>query len=383
MLTRKPVSILVLLGALVLALAGAGFAAAQDEAKPFLGVGLDPDKEGALVAQVLPDGPAAAAGIEVGDVIKAINGEAVTVETIRDALAQHAVGDTVTLEVQRDAETLSLEVTLAARPVEEPTVNIQILPNMASLFGLSVERTADGLVVRAVTADSPAAQAGFEVGDVIRKVGDTEISRPADLLSALRNFDPTQPLAVEVQRGDETVTLELSLSDMFIPFSGGQRGMPFGDGQRSFRMPFNMPFSMMGGGARLGVMFVTLDEQTAQARSLEQTEGALITEVIQDSPAAAAGLQVDDIVTAVDGDKVDVERTLRDRLLAYEPGDTVTLTVLRGDESLEVPVTLDEAAASGGMMMPRGFRFFGPDGFVHPPIPDQPEEPEATVQPNA
>ncbi len=381
MLTRKPVSILVLLGALVLALAGAGFAAAQDEAKPFLGVGLDSDKAGALVAQVLPDGPAAEAGIEVGDVITAINGEAVTVETIRDALAQYAVGDTITLEVQRDTETLSLEVTLAARPVEEPTVNIQILPDMASLFGLSVERTDDGLVVREVTADSPAAQAGFEVGDMIEKVGDTEISRPADLLSALRNFDPTQPLAVEVQRGGETVTLELSLSDMFIPF-GGQRGMPFGDGRRSFRMPFNMPFSMMGSGARLGVMFVTLDEQTAQARSIEQSQGALITEVIQDSPAAAAGLQVDDIVTAGDGDKVDVERTLRDRLLAYEPGDTVTLTVLRGGESLEVPVTLD-AAAGGGMMMPRGFRFFGPEGFVHPPIPAQPEEPEATVQPNA
>lgn len=367
----------VLIVALVVALLTAGFAGAQDDSPPFLGVGVEASDDGALVAEVVPGGPAAEAGLEVGDVITAINDEAVTADSIRDVLSQHAVGDTVTLSVQRGDETLTLEVTLAARPAEEPDTNIQVMPGVMSLFGLQAEQSEDGLVIREVTPDSPAAEAGFEVGDVVTKVGETDITNMADVMTALSDVDPTQPLTVEVLRGGETVSLELSLGDFVIPFNDGEG--------RGFEMPFGMPFGMMGGGARLGVAFVTLDETTAQERGVEQTEGALITEVVEDSPAAEAGLQVDDIVTAVDGDVVDAERTLRDRLLAYEPGDTVTLTVLRGGETLEVEVTLDEADMSG-MMMPRGFRFFGPDGFVHPPIPDmpgQPDDPEATVQPNA
>lgn len=380
MLNRRSVSISLML-LLALALFAANLAAAQDDAaqaaQPFLGVGLAPDDEGARVEQVVPGSPADEAGLQADDVITAIEGEAVTAETIRDVLAQHAVGDTVTLDVQRGDETLSLDVTLAERP-KRPDVNLRIVPGMVSLFGLRVEQTDEGLVVREVEPDSPAAEAGFEVDDVITKVGDTEINQPSDILEALGSLDVSQPLTVEVLRGGETVTLEVALDNLV---------MPFGEEGRGFGMPFDMPFGMMGGGARLGVAFVTLDEQTAEEHNVTQTEGALIVEVVEESPAEQAGLQVDDIVTAVDGDTVDAERTLRDRLLAYEPGDTVTLTVLRDGETMEVEVTLDEADFSG-MMMP-GFRFFGPDGrgmgrgFMHPPIPGRPDpQPEATPQPN-
>ncbi|MBI5666754.1 MAG: PDZ domain-containing protein [Chloroflexi bacterium] len=392
MLNRRSVSIsLMLLLALVLALFAANLAVAQDEAtpeatpeeatpeaaQPFLGVLLSAVDDGARVEEVVAGSPAEDAGLQVGDVITAIGGEAVTAETARDVLAQHAVGDTVTLDVQRGDETLSLDVTLAERPQRtEPDVNIQIMPGMASLFGLRLEQTDEGLVVREVEPDSAAAEAGFEVGDVITKVGDTEIRQPSDILQALTSLDTSQPVTVEVQRGGETVTLEISLDNLVIPFGEG----------RGFAMPFDMPFGMMGGGARLGVQFVTLDEKTAEEHNVTQTEGALIMEVTKDSPAEKAGLQANDIVTAVDGDRVDAERTLRDRLLAYEPGDTVTLTVLRDGETMDVEVTLDEADFSN--MMP-GFRFFGPDGrgmgrgFMHPPIPGQPDtQPEETPQPN-
>jgi S1-C subfamily serine protease len=101
----------------------------------------------------------------------------------------------------------------------------------------------------------------------------------------------------------------------------------------------------------------------------------LITEVVADSPAAASGLEVNDIVTAVDGDKVDVERTLRDRLLAYEPGDTVTLSVLRDGKTQDIQATLDEADVQSLIPgMP-----FGEDGlpFGHPPLEVTPEAPNS------
>jgi membrane-associated protease RseP (regulator of RpoE activity) len=76
--------------------------------------------------------------------------------------------------------------------------------------------------------------------------------------------------------------------------------------------------------------------------------------VFADTPAAAADLQEGDIILAVDGDVVDQERTLPDRLYAYEPGDTVTLTVLRDGEEMEVEVTL------GGVMFEQGRFGVGP-----------------------
>lgn len=388
MLKQRIFYIPVALLALVLALFAANLVAAQNDTnsgrQPYLGVLLSASDEGILVEEVVGGGPADEGGVEAGDIITAIEGEDVTYDTIRDLLGQHAVGDTVTLDITRGDETLTLDVTLAERPQQEPEVNIQIMPGMVAMFGLNVEQTDEGLVVRQVTPDSPAAEAGFEVGDVISKIGDTEINEASDALGILRDLDTSEPLAVEVQRNGETVTLEISLEDLMMPLGQGQLfEMPFGDNGQ----PFNMPFNMMGGGARLGVNFVTLDESVAEERNLTQTEGALITEVTEDSPAAQAGLQVDDIVTAVDGDVVDAERTLRDRLLAYEPDDTVTLSVLRDGETTEVEATLDQADL-GGMMMPRGFRFFGPDGrgFMHPPIPGEPgqpdQQPEATAQPN-
>src|SRR5690606_32840166 len=98
-------------------------------------------------------------------------------------------------------------------------------------------------------------------------------------------------------------------------------------------LPFSFRVPMMAQpGVRLGVTIVNLNAETAAENEVDVTEGALIMDVEDESPAADAGLQTGDIITAVDGDLVDEERTLRDRLFAYEPDDTVTLTVLRDGE---------------------------------------------------
>jgi len=62
-------------------------------------------------------------------------------------------------------------------------------------------------------------------------------------------------------------------------------------------------------------------------------EGAEVTGVVEDSPAEDAGLKDGDIIAAVEGKSVTEVHPLDDRILDYEPGDRVELTVLReGDE---------------------------------------------------
>jgi PDZ domain-containing secreted protein len=89
-------------------------------------------------------------------------------------------------------------------------------------------------------------------------------------------------------------------------------------------------------------------------------EGAQINSVTDDSPAERAGLQVGDVIVAVEGKAVNAEQTLSDLIGQYEPGDVVTLTVLPvGDltQEDEVQVTLGRNPDKGGETAWLGIRY--------------------------
>ena len=70
--------------------------------------------------------------------------------------------------------------------------------------------------------------------------------------------------------------------------------------------------------------------------------GHLVVEVVEDGPAAAAGLRADDIITAINGVTLNRRSILLDQLFEYQPGDTVTLTVERDGQELTLEVVLGE-----------------------------------------
>jgi membrane-associated protease RseP (regulator of RpoE activity) len=129
-------------------------------------------------------------------------------------------------------------------------------------------------------------------------------------------------------------------------------------------LPFEwrLPFQDSPARPYLGVEFEMITPELAEAEALPVDEGALIRSVAADTPAEAAGLRVGDIVQEVEGEPVDAGHSLRDRIMAHQPGDQVALTILRGGETLEVTVTLAERPASPPIPFPRGELPSGP-GF--------------------
>ena len=96
----------------------------------------------------------------------------------------------------------------------------------------------------------------------------------------------------------------------------------------------------------IGISYVAIDRTIADRESLPIDYGAWISSgrggpaVIPGSPAEEAGLQDGDIVTAINGRRVDANNTLDEVLSAFQPGETLTLMVLRDGEAVEVELTL-------------------------------------------
>jgi membrane-associated protease RseP (regulator of RpoE activity) len=74
--------------------------------------------------------------------------------------------------------------------------------------------------------------------------------------------------------------------------------------------------------------------------------GARVDQVVADSPAAKAGLQVGDVITAIGGTKIDATHALSDLIQQKKPGDSVDLAVTRGTQNLTITVTLGASPQS-------------------------------------
>jgi serine protease Do len=87
---------------------------------PLLGVSSTPPTDGrggAEIVEISPASGAEAAGLQVGDVIAAVDGQAVDSPTeLAAAIARHAPGDSITLTVERNASTTTVVAVLGARP---------------------------------------------------------------------------------------------------------------------------------------------------------------------------------------------------------------------------------------------------------------------------
>lgn len=101
---------------------------------------------------------------------------------------------------------------------------------------------------------------------------------------------------------------------------------------------------------RLGVIGQNLTNDLAQAFGLDITQGVVVAQVMDDSPAAKAGIQARDVITAVDDQPINDFSDLARAIGLRTPGTQVKITLYRDGDKMTVPVTLGSAAKSGGHM---------------------------------
>jgi len=182
-------------------------------------LGLAPAR-GALIAGLSDDGPAAAAGIEPGDIVLSFDGR--NIAAMRDLpriVAETGIGRTVDVEIYRGGRTIGVKVTVARLDESEaaaaaPPADTAPAPARMVVLGLSLaELTATtregfdidpetrGVLVTDVDPLSGAAEKGVRPGDVIVQIAQRDVATPADV---------ERIVAAEEKAGRNTVLLRLS-----------------------------------------------------------------------------------------------------------------------------------------------------------------------------
>jgi membrane-associated protease RseP (regulator of RpoE activity) len=221
-------------------------AAAQtpSNAGAFLGVRLSEQNNQVHVQAVVPNGPAAKAGVQSGDVITQIDGKDVhTLQDVTNSLSGKAAGATVSLSLTRNGSSVGpVTVTLGTPPARPAAraggiLGVSVRNATAadqSQYGLT---TTNGALIVNVESGGGAAAAGLQAGDLITSINNTTVNNVADLRTALANSKPGDTVTVTYQRKGATQTASVKLGNAPAPGSGGPGGVaPFlpGIGGQSF-----------------------------------------------------------------------------------------------------------------------------------------------------
>jgi serine protease Do len=181
-------------------------------------LGPNPPDKGAFVSEVKEGSPAARAGLRPGDIITAINGQAIsTAADVIDAVSAKSIGSTVAVGVVREGKPENVRVTVGELPSPGSEVAgdehgssgmaLQtVTPALARSLGLPAQT--HGAAVTDVTKGSPAARAGVQPGDVVVEVDRQPVATAEDAASAVQQPRPNGHLVRVIgENGTRFVTL--------------------------------------------------------------------------------------------------------------------------------------------------------------------------------
>ncbi len=232
-----------------------------------------------------------------------------------------------------------------------------------SRYGL---REARGVGITQVVKDSPAEKAGLKKDDVILRFEGDSVTSVRKLNRLVSEVAPDQTVRLTINRGGAEQELTVTVgkrnvsSNTFHRLQGleglqdleGLKGMmpPGAPGANVWKWGGQGPegegmvFSF-GNNRRIGATTMQLTKQLADYFGIADGKGVLVTSVADDSPAAKAGLKAGDVITSVDGEKVEAAGDLSRAINKKKDGE-VTLTIIRDKNQRSITVTPKESTPS-------------------------------------
>ncbi len=212
-----------------------------------------------------------------------------------------------------------------------------------SRYGL---RDARGVGITSVVKDSPAEKAGLRKDDVILRFDGENVTSVRKLNRLVSEVAPDQTVRLGISRGGAEQEVAVTIgkrTNSYTSSLGNLMKLPgtevWGQGGKG-----DFVYSF-GKNRRIGISTTALTKQLADYFGIAGGAGVLVTAVTDDSPAAKAGIKAGDVITAVDGEKVEGSGDLSRAINKKKEGD-VTLTVVRDKSQRTILVTPKEGAST-------------------------------------
>lgn len=213
-----------------------------------------------------------------------------------------------------------------------------------SQFGLSAPR---GVGISSVSQGSPAERAGLKKGDVILQFDNEPVTSSRKLLRLIGESAPEQTVRLTISRdnSEQQVTVTLGQREdgartyRTLVTPRGERG----DLLRQPRVPQVWNESPgfyaygLGNNRRVGVTTTPLTKQLADFFGVSSGQGLLVTSISENSPASKAGLRAGDVITEMNGEKLDSADDFVRALNRKDEGE-VTLTIIRDKSQRTIKV---------------------------------------------
>jgi serine protease Do len=222
----------------------------------------------------------------------------------------------------------------------EPGNGFNFTFSNSAFLGVLVDKADQGVVVKKVIDTSSAQKAGLKENDIITKVGDETIASPEDLQKAIAKYKVGDHVTVnylrEGKKRSANVTLGKFTSGKLIDIRIDSLADSLGN-----RFRFNLP--------PMAREYFNFNRQPQLGLKIEDTRdnnGAKILEVKEGSPAEKAGLKKDDIITGIDGQKVNGVNDVRSKVIRSENKNDFQIKVKRGDKEINFDVQVPKVLKS-------------------------------------
>lgn len=197
-------------------------------------------------------------------------------------------------------------------------------------FRDSIKSVKEGVVVRGIRKDGPAAKSDLKLGDVITSVEGKKVTNANELRQAVRSQGVGTQVTLDIVRGDKPLKLEVKTAEW-----------PEEAQALAGRRP-NAPESPAeDASAKLGITVKAANQELAKEFDVEFAEGVIVTKVEADSLAAEKGVQAGDIITEINQESVSSLREYRAAIKDADVKKGVLLNLVR--ESVSRLVVLKEA----------------------------------------
>jgi serine protease Do len=202
-------------------------------------------------------------------------------------------------------------------------------------------RAARGVGVTSVVKDSPAEKAGLKKGDVILRVDGDNVTSVRKLTRLISEIAPDQSVKLSISRAgaEQEVAVTIGKREDMSDVRALSRLKPE---VWKWEMPDSQVLAF-GGNRRIGVSTTALTKQLADYFGVVDGKGVLVTSVTEDGPAAKAGIKAGDVITAINGEKIEGAGDLARAINKKRDGD-VSLTIIRNKREQTISVTPKEGS---------------------------------------